>query len=142
MRFMCLVYHDEAKLAALSAAELDNLLQECDDWIGELEQSGRHIMSAGLQTARTAVSLRGLPGKAKATDGPFAETKEILGGFTLLEVRDRAEALELVSRMPPLRIGTVELRPILDADGAPSDPLDQKIATAMHARNWPVRPTR
>jgi hypothetical protein len=139
---MCLVYHDEAKLGVLSAAELDSLLQECDDWIGELEKSGRHIMSAGLQTARTAVSIRGLPGKAKTTDGPFAETKEILGGFTLLEVRDRAEALEIASRMPPLRIGTVELRPVLDADGVATNPLDQKVATAMRARGWPVRPTR
>lgn len=135
MKFVCLVYHDEAKLLALSAAELETLVADCIVWIAELEKDGRHVMSAGLQSARTAASLRGSPGKVAITDGPFAETKEFLGGFTLFEARDRAEALAVVARMPPLRIATVEVRPVLDPDGEVSDALDVKLASAMRAKS-------
>jgi hypothetical protein len=142
MKFVCLVYQDEAKLRALSAKELEHLVEECGTWIAELEKDHRHIMSAPLQHARTAVSVRKSAGKVTATDGPFAETKEFLGGFTLLEARDKAEALEIVSRMPPLSIATIEVRPVLAPDGDTPDSLDQKLAAAMRIKDWPVRPDR
>jgi hypothetical protein len=135
MKFVCLVYHDEPKLLALSPAELETLVADCIVWIAELEKEGRHVMSAGLQSDRTAVSLRLSPGKVAMTDGPFAETKEFLGGFTLFEARDRAEALAIAARMPALRIATVEVRPVLDPDGEITDGLDHKLAAAMRIKS-------
>ena len=140
MKFVCLVYHDEARLAAQSPAELETLVKDCIDWIAELEKEGRHVMSAGLQCVRTAVSLRSLAGQVATTDGPFAETKEFLGGFTILEARDRKEALAWVARMPVVRIGTVELRPVLDPDGEVTDGLDHKLAAAMRIKSRGVDP--
>jgi hypothetical protein len=140
MKYACMVYHDEAKLAAMSPAELEALIQECFDWIGELEKAGRHVLTAGLQCARTAVTLRGTPGKATMTEGPFAETKEVLGGFTVFEARDHAEALAVASRMPPLRTGHVELRPVLEPDGNLAEALDQKLGMAMRNKSRGVDP--
>src|SRR5262249_12584017 len=94
MRFLCLVYQDEKKLAALSQLETDSLVAACIKWVAELEKAGHHILSAGLQCVRAAATVRSREGKVTTTDGPFAETKEFLGGFTLINARDLAEALK------------------------------------------------
>ena len=134
MKYACLAYHDASKLAGLSEAEqLAAILAECEAaaaWKAELEKRGQHVFSAGLQSIRTATTVRKCNGKLAMTDGPFAETKEFLGGFTIIEARDFDEALQLVSKLASTLM-TVEVRPVLDGDAEPTDPVDQNIAAAL-----------
>jgi hypothetical protein len=134
MKYACLVYHDTTKVADLSEEQqLAAIVAECEAagaWVAELEKGGHHVFSAGLQSVRTATTVRGCNGKFTMTDGPFAETKEFLGGFTIIEARHLKEALQLVSKFASALV-TVEVRPILDANAELTDPLDQKIAAAM-----------
>ena len=137
MRYLCLVYHEEQKLDALSEAELATIVSECGAWIGELEKGGHHVFSAGLQSVRAATTVRKRNGKPSMTDGPFAETKEFLGGFTIITARDLNEALQLVANCPAWRIGSIEVRPVLEADSAVTDPLDRKLGAALGAASHP-----
>ena len=131
MKYICLVYQDETKLAALPQAELEAIVDQCGAWVGELEKGGHHVFSAGLQSVRTATTLRHRGGRLSMTDGPFAETKECLGGFTILSARDLNEAIQLASRLAAASGGSIELRPLLELDVELTDPLDQKIAAAI-----------
>jgi hypothetical protein len=137
MKYICLVYHEEKKLAALSAEELAGLVRECGAWVEDLAKSGHHVFSAGLQCVRTATTLRKRNGNLAMTDGPFAETKEFLGGFTIIEARDLNEALQVASKLPAVRLGSIEVRPVLDPDADLSDPLDRKIGAAIRRANHP-----
>jgi ketosteroid isomerase-like protein len=130
-KYLCLVYKDPGKMDALSPNELDTLVAECVVWVDDLDKSGRHIYSAGLQSVRSATTLRKHNGQLSMTDGPFAETKEHLGGFTLLRARDLNEAIQLASRLPAARLGSVEVRPLLEATADLTDPDDRKIAAAL-----------
>jgi hypothetical protein len=136
MKYACLVYHEEKKLAALSDAELAAIVAECGAWVDDLVEGGHHVFSAALQAVRTATTVRHRDGEFLMTDGPFAETKEFLGGLTIIEARDLNEAMQLTARFPAARIGTVELRPLLDPGVALTDPLDQKIGRAMAGSKW------
>ena len=131
MRFLCLVYHEEEKLVALSQHEMDSLVEECIGWVEELEKGGHHILSAGLQSVRSAATVRTSNGKLSTTDGPFAETKEYLGGFTLINAKNFDEALQLAAKFPAARVGSMEVRPVLGPGEDAADPLDQKILAAM-----------
>jgi hypothetical protein len=134
MKYACLVYNNPEKLAGLSEAQqLAAILAECraaNAWKAELEKGGHHVVSAGLQNVGTAKTVRRIDGKLTMTDGPFAETKEFLGGFTIVEARDLNEALQLVSKFASTLV-TVEVRPLFDVSGALGDPLDQQLAAAM-----------
>ncbi len=140
MRYLCLVYHEEEKLAALSQHQMDSLVGECIGWTQELEKGGHHILSAGLQSVRSAATVRIRDGKLSATDGPFAETKEILGGFTLINAKDFDEALQLAAKFPAARIGSMEVRPLIEPGEAAADPLDQKILAAILLSDSEVNP--
>jgi hypothetical protein len=131
MKYLCLVYQDEKKLNALSENELDALAAECSAWVGELKQAGQYVFSAGLQSVRTATSLRGREGQLAVSDGPFTETREFLGGFTLLEAGDLNEAIQLAAKHPAVRLGSIEVRPVLDPYGELTDPLDRKLGAAI-----------
>ena len=131
MKYICLVYQDEKRLAALPQAELEAIVGQCGAWVGELEKGGHHVFSAGLQSVRTATTLRQRGGRLSMTDGPFAETKECLGGFTILSARDLNEAIQLASRLAAASGGSIELRPLLELDMELTEPLDQKIAAAI-----------
>ena len=112
MKYLCLVYHDEKEIAALSERELD---QRCDESLAvdeELKRSGNSLGCDALQPVATATTVRVRNGKVSLTDGPFAETKEQLGGFYLIQARDLNEALQIAARLPPARFGTVEVRPV------------------------------
>jgi hypothetical protein len=135
MKYACLVYHEEKKMNALSEAELSAVVGECGAWIEELAKGGHHVFSAGLQSIGTATTIRTRNGQLSMTDGPFAETKEFLGGFTIIDARDLNEAIQLVSKFPAGRIGSVEVRPVLDPDVELTDPLDRKIATAIRRKS-------
>jgi hypothetical protein len=134
MKYACLVYHDATAVADLSEPEqLTAILAECKAaaaWMAELEKGGHHVFTAGLQNVRTATTVRIRKGEISMTDGPFAETKELLGGFTIIEARDLNEALQLVSKFASTLL-TIEVRPILDANAVLTDPSDQKIVAAL-----------
>ncbi|MDR3633603.1 MAG: YciI family protein [Isosphaeraceae bacterium] len=112
MRYLCLVYYDEKTLDALSESEYDALAAEALAYDEELRKSGHFIESNALQSVHTATTIRLRSGKASTTDGPFAETKEQLGGFILIEAGNLNEAIRLASKIPPARLGCIELRPI------------------------------
>ena len=113
MKFLCLGYYDEKKFDAMPKDEVDALVRNCRTHDEGLHQSGHLIAVASLGPTRTTKSVRPKQGKASVTDGPFAETKEQLGGFLVLEASDLNEAIRLMSQHPCLRLGSVmELRPI------------------------------
>ena len=112
MKYLCLIYIEEKKLDALPKSEYESLLSEAIAYTDELRQSGHLIATEALQRVETATSVRHRNGKISMTDGPFAETKEQLGGFLLLDARDLNEALRLAAKFPPGRFGSIEVRPI------------------------------
>jgi hypothetical protein len=134
MKYACLVYQDEATLEGLSDAALGDIVAGCIRWVEALERSGRHVFSAGLQSIATAASLRVRDGRLLTTDGPYTETKECLGGFTIFEARDLNEALQVAGQLPAALSGTVEVRPLLSPGIALTQPVDRKVA-ALIARN-------
>jgi hypothetical protein len=112
MKFLCLAYEEESTLNALSDSEWRELRQETLDWVESLRDSGCLIDARPLKSARTAAMVRVRSGALSVTDGPFAETKEQLGGFFLIEVADRQEAIRLAATWPSARLGAIEVRPI------------------------------
>jgi hypothetical protein len=114
MKYLCLVYIEEKKLDALSKGELDALVDESLDYDEVLRRSGHYIASDALQTVQAATTLRVRNGKVSTTDGPFAETKEQLGGFILIEARDLNDAIRVAAKIPPARLGSIEVRPIME----------------------------
>ncbi len=112
LKYLCLVYLDEKKLEALSLSEANELDRKSLAYDGVLRESGHLVAAQALEPVRTAATLRMRDGKVSVTDGPFAETKEQLGGFLLIEARDRAEAIELASKVPVLSLASVEVRPV------------------------------
>src|SRR5262245_48869223 len=112
MKFMCLAYEEEERLNALSGSEWDSLRRETIAYVEDLRASGRLIGTHALQSARTAAAVQVRGGKLSVTDGPFVETKEQIGGFFMIEARNRDEAVELASSWPSARLGTIEVRPI------------------------------
>jgi hypothetical protein len=131
MRYLCLVYHEESKLDALTDDELDGLMTDCIAWVGGLARGGHFLSSAGLQSVGTARTVRYRDGRVSATDGPFAETKEFLGGFTLIEASDLEEAVRLASSHPIARLATIEVRPLFEPDADLIAPLDRKIGASV-----------
>lgn len=114
MRYLCLVYGDEAKLDVMPQHEVDGLIDEVLANNEELQASGQLILAEALDHVATATTVRVRNGKLSATDGPFAETTEQLGGFVLVEARDLNEAMQIAGRIPSARIGSIEVRPVID----------------------------
>ena len=113
MKYLCLVYIDEKNLDALSKSELDALIDESLAYDEVLRKSGHYIASDALQPVQTATTIRIRNGKAFTTDGPFAETKEQLGGFFLIAASDLNDAIRVASKIPPARLGCIEVWPIM-----------------------------
>ena len=105
MKYLCLVYLDEKRSDELADSE-------CLAYDAEIRKSGHCIASEALQSVETATTVRVRNGKVSVTDGPFAETKEQLAGFYLIEAKDLDEAIQLASGIPPARVGSIEVRPI------------------------------
>ena len=128
MQYLCLVYPDAAKLAQLSPAEYADVMEQVLAYREELRGSGHYIASSPLEPAEQATTLKVRGGMMAITDGPFAETKEQVGGFYLIEASDLNDAIRVASRMPPAKLGSIEVRALADvgADRAPAplaDPL-------------------
>jgi hypothetical protein len=105
MKFLCLAYYDEKKFGALSKAEVDALVSRCAHHDEELRATGRVTVVASLDAPRAATALRPRNGKPLVTDGPYAETKEQLGSFFLIDAADRAEAIRIASKHPAANLG-------------------------------------
>ncbi|MEJ2347238.1 MAG: YciI family protein [Gammaproteobacteria bacterium] len=115
MKYICLGYIDEKYFARLSETERQEFMDACFAYDEELEKNGHMIGGEALQPASTATTVRYRNGKPQVTDGPFAETKEFLGGIMMLEARDLNEAIQLMSRHPSVKMGgTFEIRPSAD----------------------------
>ena len=112
MKYLCLVYYDEKKLQQLPQQEWDSLNRECMACVDDLTRGGHFLDGAPLLSTDTATTLRIRDDKPLLTDGPFAETKEQLAGFYMLEARDINEAIRLAEKIPPARYGCVEIRPV------------------------------
>ncbi|MDO6823372.1 YciI family protein [Marinobacter sp. 1_MG-2023] len=112
MKYLCLVYYDEKKMQQLSQQDWDTLNRECIECVEGLTQGGHFLDGAPLLSTDTATTLRMRDNKPLITDGPFAETKEQLAGFYMLEARDMNEAIRLAEKIPPARYGCVEIRPV------------------------------
>jgi len=112
VKYLCLVYDDEAKLNALSRSEWGELRDETLAYVDGMRKSGHLVSTHALQSARTAATVRIRNGQLSVTDGPFAETKEQLGGFFLIDARDLNEAIQVASQWPSARIGNIEVRPV------------------------------
>lgn len=114
MKYLCLIYNDPSMLDGLPADAAEAMMRECCAYADELRAEGHLLASQGLAPAETATTLRMRNGTLSATDGPFAETREQLGGFNLIEARDLNEAIRLALRFPWVRTGSIEIRPIRD----------------------------
>ena len=112
MKYVCLAWRDEAAVGALSQEQREALQRETLDYIERLRESGQLLAAERLQDAENGVALRRLGGSLSVTDGPFAETKEQIGGMFLLEAADLNEAIQLASRWPPLTLSALEVRPV------------------------------
>jgi hypothetical protein len=112
MKYLCLVYYNEQIMQGMTQAEWDSLNRDCLACVEDLTASGHFLDGAPLQTTDSATTLRVRDGRAVTTDGPFAETKEQLAGFYMLDARDLNEAIRLAEKIPPARYGSVEIRPV------------------------------
>jgi hypothetical protein len=112
MKYLCLIYQDESLPQKLPKAEFEKLHAEYVAFADEIKKSGRLIGNNGLQPSRSAITLRVRNGEVMTTDGPFAETKEQLGGYFLIEAKDLNEAIQVAAKIPSARFGCVEVRPV------------------------------
>jgi hypothetical protein len=119
MKYMLLVHHDENSFAQRPEYERHNMLQESVQLANQLNENGKYFDAAPLHPTAETTCIRVRDGKRIVTDGPFAETREQIGGYFLVDARDLNEALEIAARIPGARIGTVEVRPVTEVEGLP-----------------------
>lgn len=112
MKFLCLVFVDETKLESLSKAELQTLDDESLAYDQTLRDEGHFLAAQALESVQKAVTIRPKKSAPIVTDGPFAETREQVGGFILIEAKDMKEAIQIASKIPPIRLGGIEVRAI------------------------------
>jgi hypothetical protein len=119
MKYLCLIYLEEKTFAFTPGSPTDS---ECLASAESLAGSGRLIASEPLEPVRTAVTVRIRNGKLSTTDGPFAETKEQLAGFYLVDAHDLNEAVQIAAKIPPARVGSIEVRPVRELDLKSTNP--------------------
>jgi len=112
MKYICLVYLVEEDMSAMTRKEADTCVEESLAYDDDLRKAGHFLVAHALQPVEAATTIRVRSGKLFTTDGPFAETKEQLGGFILIEARDLNEAIQVAAKIPMARHGSIEVRPI------------------------------
>jgi hypothetical protein len=112
MKYLCMVFYDEKNLNALSEIELQALDDESLAYDESLRKRGNLLAAQALESVHAATTVRARGGKVSVTDGPFAETNEQIGGFILIEAQDLNEAILLASKIPAIRLGGIEVRPV------------------------------
>ena len=118
---MLLIHHDEETFRKRPEAERQGLLQESVQLAQQLHASGHYLGAAPLHPSLETTCVRVRDGRSMVTDGPFAETREQVGGYFLINAKDREEAIQIAARIPGARIGTVEVRSVTDVSGLPED---------------------
>jgi hypothetical protein len=116
MKYLCLIYDEEKKLEAMPKSESDAFMGEYFSFTEAIQKSGHYLAGEALQPVQTATTVRIRNGKMSTTDGPFAETKEQLGGYYLINARDLNDAIQIASRIPSARLGSIEVRPVMEFD--------------------------
>ena len=119
MKYMLLIHHDEVTFAQRAESERTGLLQESVRLANELHADGKYSSAAPLHPSAETRCVRVRDGQRLVTDGPFAETREQIGGYFLVDARDLDQAIEIAARIPGARIGTVEVRRVTDVEGLP-----------------------
>ena len=112
MKYLCLVYYNESEIGEMSPAEWEALNAECIAYGDSITKSGHRLAGEALEPTHTATTVRVRDGRVSTTDGPFAETKEQLAGFYCIEAKDLNAAIQVASRIPPARLGSIEIRPV------------------------------
>ena len=123
MRYLCMIYENEKAWESLPKDQVDAIMGEYFAFTDDLRRTNRYVAGEALQPTETATTVRVRNGKVSTTDGPFAETKEQLGGFYLIDAKDLNEAIQIAARIPSARLGSIEIRPVVDfsqADAAPA----------------------
>ena len=120
MKFMLIVHHDEAAFEKIEKEKRQQMLAESIELTHQLHAAGQYLSASPLQPATTAVMVRVREGKPLVTDGPFIETREQIAGYFLINARDLNEAVSIAGRVPGARIGTVEVRPLIEISGLPN----------------------
>ena len=118
MKYLCMVLVDEKKLDALSESEAQALDDESLAYDDTLRKGGHLLAAQALESVSTATVVRVRSGKVSVTDGPFAETNEHIGGFILIEAQDLNEAIQLAAKIPAIRLGGIEVRPVKELKGS------------------------
>ena len=116
MQYLLMIYDDEKIWQDMPKAESDKMFGEYMQFSADIKKSGHYIAGDALQPVSTATTVRVRNGKTQTTDGPFAETKEQLGGYYLIEAKDLDEATKIAARIPSSRIGSIEIRPVMRFD--------------------------
>src|SRR5262245_19119142 len=116
MKYLCLIYDEEKKVGEMSKSESDAFVGEYFEFTDAIRKSGHYVGGEALQPVQTATTVRLRNGKVSTTDGPFAETKEQLGGYYLINARYLNDAIQVASKIPSSRIGSVEVRPVMEFD--------------------------
>lgn len=132
MRYLCLIYDEEKQLEGMSAEEGEAFMNEYFAFTEDVRRSGHYVAGEALKPVATATTIRIRNGKLSATDGPFAETREQLGGFYLIEARDLNEAIQVASKIPSARIGSIEIRPVVDFTADPDGCLPDEAKHPLH----------
>lgn len=114
MKYLCLIYNDERNVSTLSPSDGEKLMGEYNQFTADIKASGHYVAGEALHETKTATTVRVRNGKVSTTDGPFAETKEQLGGFYYIEAKDLNDAIQIAQRIPSARMGSIEVRPIVD----------------------------
>jgi hypothetical protein len=112
MKYLCLIYDEEQRMASMTKTEGDVFHGEYSSFTAGIQHTGQYLGGNALQPVHTATTVRVRNGRISTTDGPFAETKEQLGGYYLVEARDLNDAIQIASRIPSAQVGSIEVRPI------------------------------
>jgi hypothetical protein len=117
MKYLCLIYEDESIWTKMSQEDSGKMMGAYGQFTRDIQTSGHMIGGEALQPTQTATTVRVRNGKVSTTDGPFAETKEQLGGYYLIEAKDLNDAIQVAARIPSAANGSIEVRPIMDTSG-------------------------
>jgi hypothetical protein len=117
MKYLCLIYEDQSIWTRMSKEESGKMMGDYGQFTRDLKASGKMLGGEALQPTQTATTVRVRNGKVSTTDGPFAETKEQLGGFYYIEAKDLNDAIQVAARIPSSKNGSIEVRPIMDTTG-------------------------
>ena len=116
MKYLCLIYDEEKKMATMSKADGDKFMGDYFAFTEGVKKSGHYIAGDALHPVHTATTVRIRNGKLSTTDGPFAETKEQLGGYYMIEAKDLNDAIQVASKIPSAKTGSIEVRPVMVFD--------------------------